>query len=86
MRNFGVIWEDNKKVLNDLVIYCKTQGGQNDQNDWWFGLAFGLMAYQPFRTIEKRNKILKYYRKYSHELPQGRKCCCYGLASSKPRS
>ena len=23
-----------KKVLNGLVIYCKTQGGQNDQNDW----------------------------------------------------
>ena len=23
-----------KKVLNDLVIYSKTQGGQNDQNDW----------------------------------------------------
>ena len=29
-----VIWDDNKKVLNDLVIYCKTQGSQNDQNDW----------------------------------------------------
>ena len=23
-----------KKVLNDLVIYYNTQGGQNDQNDW----------------------------------------------------
>ena len=23
-----------KKVLNDLVIYCKTPGSQNDQNDW----------------------------------------------------
>ena len=23
-----------KKVLNDLVIYCKTKGGQNDLNDW----------------------------------------------------
>ena len=23
-----------KKVLNDLVIYCKTQGRQKDQNDW----------------------------------------------------
>ena len=32
--DFGVIWDDNKKVLNDLVIYCKTQGSQNDQNDW----------------------------------------------------
>ena len=32
--NFGVIWDDNKKVLKDLVIYCKTQGGQNDQNGW----------------------------------------------------
>ena len=32
--NFGVIWDDNKKVSNDLVIYCKIQGGQNDQNDW----------------------------------------------------
>ena len=32
--NFGVIWDDNKKLLNDLVIYWKTQGSQNDQNDW----------------------------------------------------
>ena len=31
--NFCVIWDGNKKVLNDLVIYCKTQGGQIDQND-----------------------------------------------------
>ena len=23
-----------KNVLNDLVIYYKTQGSQNDQNDW----------------------------------------------------
>ena len=22
--NFSVIWDNNKKVLNDLVIYCKT--------------------------------------------------------------
>ena len=22
-----------KKVLDDLVIYCKNQGGQNDQNN-----------------------------------------------------
>ena len=21
-------------ILNDLVIYCKTKGGQNDENDW----------------------------------------------------
>ena len=33
-RNVGVIWDDNKKVLNDLVIYYKTQSGQNDQSDW----------------------------------------------------
>ena len=26
-------WDDNKKVLDDLVIYCKNQGGQNDQNN-----------------------------------------------------
>ena len=32
--NVGVIWEDDKKVLNDLVVYCKTQGGKNDQYDW----------------------------------------------------
>ena len=23
-----------KKVVDDFVIYCKTQRGQNDQNDW----------------------------------------------------
>ena len=32
--NSDVIWDDNKEVLPDLVIYCKAQGGQNNHNDW----------------------------------------------------
>ena len=54
MWNIGVIWDNNKKVLNDLVIYWKTQGSQNDQNDW--------------KKYEKNTQILQEIQKLFNSL------------------